>query len=153
MRSRVAFVGVFVLVSVAPANAQTHRPGKKVFETFCARCHGADGKGGDMGPPIALRLANLDDTATGDAHPQRPRQQGHAAQPMPPATRRRLVAHLRELQREAELVPVMRLTAAIPAAARSTGVVVNEGFADVQLRTDDNRVHLLRRRRRAVQRP
>ncbi len=30
--------------------------GRKVFESRCARCHGADGNGGEMGPPIVLRL-------------------------------------------------------------------------------------------------
>ena len=41
--------------------AQTIDPGRKSFETYCARCHGADGNGGEMGPPIALRLAERDD--------------------------------------------------------------------------------------------
>jgi mono/diheme cytochrome c family protein len=61
IRIVVALVGLLVLVGVAPSYAQAPVPGKKIFETFCARCHGADGKGGDMGPPIALRLPNLDD--------------------------------------------------------------------------------------------
>ena len=35
--------------------------GRKVFESRCARCHGADGNGGEMGPPITFRLIARDD--------------------------------------------------------------------------------------------
>jgi mono/diheme cytochrome c family protein len=31
-------------------------PGRKAFELRCGRCHGGDGKGGEMGPNILERL-------------------------------------------------------------------------------------------------
>ena len=145
MRSGVAVVGVLVLISVAPAYAQASDPGKKLFETFCARCHGADGKGGDMGPPIALRLPNFDDTQLATLIREGRIPKGMPPSPMPPAQRRRLIGFLRELQRDAEQKPVTRMTAQTTDGRTLAGVVANEGFSDVQLRTDDNRVHLLRR--------
>ena len=40
-------------------SAQDADPGRVLFEGRCARCHGADGNGGDMGPPIRRRLPAL----------------------------------------------------------------------------------------------
>jgi alcohol dehydrogenase (cytochrome c) len=151
MRSGVAAIGVLVLACAVAPVARAFRPtpdtesGKKTFETFCARCHGADARGGDMGPPIALRLSNLDDTELAALIRTGRINKGMPPTPMPLATRRRLIALLRGLQRDAEQVPVTRLTAHITDGRTLDGVVVNQGFADVQLRTDDGRVHLLRR--------
>src|SRR5450432_4166160 len=50
-----------VVVSGRGASAQAPDPGRKTFEQRCARCHGADGNGGEMGPAIAIRLSTLDD--------------------------------------------------------------------------------------------
>ena len=36
--------------------SQTADAGKKAFDSNCSRCHGADGNGGEMGPPILSRL-------------------------------------------------------------------------------------------------
>src|SRR5437773_338031 len=41
--------------------AQTADPGRKAFESRCVACHGADGNGGEMGPPIGLRVSARDD--------------------------------------------------------------------------------------------
>src|SRR5688572_20600540 len=59
---------IHVLVSAlalasAPAAAQPVEQGRKSFESRCARCHGADGNGGEMGPSITRRLPPLDRAA------------------------------------------------------------------------------------------
>jgi alcohol dehydrogenase (cytochrome c) len=137
-----------VLVALSAASsafAQTPAAGKRVFETVCARCHGADGKGGDMGPPIALRLANLDDKQLAalirDGRPTK----GMPPTPLTPVRSRGLVSHLRDLQRRAEFVPPRRLEAQLTDGTALAGIVLNEGYSDVQVRTDDNHVRLLRR--------
>src|SRR5262249_13856735 len=48
---------------VARASAQSLEAGRKSFEQRCARCHGGEGEGGEMGPAIGLRLRALDETA------------------------------------------------------------------------------------------
>jgi len=47
-----------VLLSTTLA-AQDADPGRVVFEGRCARCHGADGNGGELGPAIRGRLKEL----------------------------------------------------------------------------------------------
>src|SRR5271165_5328588 len=42
-----------LLLCTWPANGQENEPGKKLFVTRCASCHGADGGGGEFGPNIA----------------------------------------------------------------------------------------------------
>ncbi len=42
--------------TVAPANAQNVEPGRKVFASRCAACHGTEGGGGELGPSIVARI-------------------------------------------------------------------------------------------------
>lgn len=144
MRTGITAALALILTS-APAVAQTPAPGKRVFDTLCARCHGADGRGGDMGPAIAPRLGALDDAQLATLIRQGRIEKGMPPSPMTAAQRRSLIAFLRVMQRAAEARPATRLTAAITDGRALDGIVVNEGFADLQLRTDDQRVHLLRR--------
>jgi alcohol dehydrogenase (cytochrome c) len=146
MRTLVGMLVLLVFVAArAPLLAQTPASGMKVFETLCARCHGGDGQGGDTGPAIALRLANLDDKQLATLiHDGRPAK-GMPPNPLPVVRLRRLMAFLRELQRRAMETPVRRLTAQTTDGRTLTGILANEGFSDLQLRTGDDRVHLLRR--------
>src|SRR5262245_54999538 len=47
-----------LLLFAATLSAQDIDPGRLIFESRCARCHGADGSGGDMGPDIRARQAS-----------------------------------------------------------------------------------------------
>src|SRR6266851_1219918 len=55
---RTALAGLAVF---AAATAQANPPGKQVFETQCAVCHGADGNGGEFAPGIVIRLPQRTD--------------------------------------------------------------------------------------------
>ena len=72
-------VSVGVLVLTSGLIAQAAEPGQKTFETYCSRCHGADGNGGEMGPPIASRLAPRDDAQLDEVHPRWVAGEGDAA--------------------------------------------------------------------------
>jgi alcohol dehydrogenase (cytochrome c) len=139
------FVSSCLLFAVS-ASAQTP-PGRQLYETRCGRCHGGDGTGGESGPNIVQRI-----DARSDAELAQIVRGGRPASGMPgvdlsatemPA----LVAYLRTL------VPSSR--AARPVAVRRTvettdgrtidGRVLNEGLADLQLRTDDGQIRLLRK--------
>jgi alcohol dehydrogenase (cytochrome c) len=125
--------------------AQEPDPGRKAFESRCARCHGADGNGGEMGPAIVLRLTSRDDEQL-----TRLIREGLPARGMPPsdvaaAESAHLVKFLRTIQRRPETRPLRRLTLTTTTGATLEGDVLGEGFDDVQLRTADKRVHLLRR--------
>jgi alcohol dehydrogenase (cytochrome c) len=140
-------LGVVVLgtLGAVPAIAQPADAGKRTFDTVCSRCHGADGGGGDMGPPIGLRMAALDDAALSALIVNGRIERGMPPSPLPPADLRRLVSYLRVLQRDTKEQPPKRLSALLVDGRTLDGIVVNEGFHDVQLRTADDRLHLLRR--------
>jgi alcohol dehydrogenase (cytochrome c) len=120
-------------------------PGKRSFETRCSRCHAADGNGGDMGPSIVQRLAPLTNaqltTLIREGRPQRG---------MPPSVigateSASLVRYLRVLERRAADRPIIRMTVQTTDGRTLEGEVLGEGFDDLQLRTTDRKVHLLRR--------
>jgi alcohol dehydrogenase (cytochrome c) len=146
MFSNVTGLGLLALLCAAAFGApQDVDQGRKAFESRCARCHGADGNGGEMGPPIVLRISGRsDELLTKLVH------EGLPARGMPPSDIAMpemgdLVKFLRSIQRRPETRPLRRLSLRTTAGSTLDGDVLGEGFDDVQLRTDDKRVHLLRR--------
>jgi alcohol dehydrogenase (cytochrome c) len=137
------FLGLLCVALGLPA--QNVDPGRKAFEGRCARCHGADGNGGDMGPPIVMRLTTRDDaqlrTLIHEGLPAR----GMPPSDIPDAEMADLVKFLRSIQRRPESRPLRRLTLRTTTGTTLDGEVLGEGFEDLQLRTADKRVHLLRR--------
>lgn len=135
----------FVLIGLTLA-AQNVDAGRKSFETRCARCHGADGNGGEMGPPIALRLWNkTDEQLVNLVHEGLPARGMPPVIDVPDSELQELIKFLRTIQRQPEAAPVVRMNAALVGGRTLEGQVMGEGFNDVQLLTDDKRVHLLRR--------
>jgi alcohol dehydrogenase (cytochrome c) len=121
--------------------------GRQLFEARCGRCHGADGNGGDMGPPIASRLAARDDRQVAGLI-----RDGLPARGMPPSQvsdpeMADLLKTLRAIQRRATAAAVALPTRRLQTTENKMleGQVLGEGFDDVQLRTEDKQVHLLRR--------
>jgi alcohol dehydrogenase (cytochrome c) len=146
MHSCAGTAALITLLACAPAAlAQNVDPGRKEFESRCARCHGGDGNGGEMGPSIAMRLPTFDDKQLAQLI-----LGGIPAKGMPPnvvaeAELMTLVKFLRSIERRAADVPAVRMSVQTTDGRRLEGRVLGEGFDDLQLRSDDNRVHLLRR--------
>jgi alcohol dehydrogenase (cytochrome c) len=139
----VTFVAAFLLAASA-ASAQDVSAGRRTFETRCGRCHGADGTGTEMGPPIVQRLKARDDaqlaTLIHDGLPLR----GMPPNPMDEAELASLVRFLRSIQRDPDPEPEPRHFETVEGRAID-GVVLGEGLDDLQVRTTDGRVHLFRR--------
>jgi alcohol dehydrogenase (cytochrome c) len=119
--------------------------GRRTFEQRCARCHGADGRGGEMGPPIAPRL-----DALVAAQLRRLIHDGIPARGMPPNVlpddeADALIRFLRGLQRAADERPPVRVSLTLVDGASVAGDLLGQGFSDLQVRTEDGRVRLLRR--------
>jgi alcohol dehydrogenase (cytochrome c) len=138
---------LMVISGLLASTAQDVDRGRQPFEDRCARCHGADGNGGDMGPPIALRLAARDDQQLAGLI-----RDGLPARGMPPSRvsdpeMDDLLRFLRTIQRRGAAAPaaIRRLQLQTTAGKTLEGQVLGEGFDDVQLRTDDKHLHLLRR--------
>jgi alcohol dehydrogenase (cytochrome c) len=116
--------------------------GRLIFEKSCAKCHGSDAKGGEMGPNILVRLAQRDDNEL-----QTLFRNGSGG--MPPVhvsalEMPQLFRFLRSIQRRREM-PLEPLKAQLVDGTVLDGLVTGEGFDDLQLRTDDEHIHLLRR--------
>ena len=115
-------LGVLILATTAAtAAAQTTDAGRTVFESRCARCHGGDGNGGEMGPPIRERLTTRDaEQLTKLIH------EGIPLKGMPPSDlgepeTTALVAFLRSIERRPETAPVVRLQVQTTDGSRWTG--------------------------------
>jgi alcohol dehydrogenase (cytochrome c) len=153
MRSRVvvaaASVGMLAVVSSAwaqvQAAAQAKDVGQKTFETRCGVCHGGDGGGGEMGPPLAQRLRRLDDPqlikVIHDGIPNK----GMPPNPVKGPELDGLVKFLRVIALRVSDTPIVRKAVQMSSGATLEGQVLGEGVEDIQLRTDDKKVHLLRR--------
>jgi alcohol dehydrogenase (cytochrome c) len=136
-----------ILLGLAVQDAQKTDSGSKIFETSCAVCHGADGNGGDIGPAIGERLTAYDNQKlTNLIH------EGLPARGMPPSRiagpeLAALLIFLRAIEHRAAARANIGRRLKLHTAEGKTleGNVLGEGFDDVQLRTSDHHVHLLRR--------
>src|SRR5437773_2158056 len=141
-------ISIFVLGSLLAGCsllAQDIDPGRRLFENRCATCHGADGNGGPMGPPITSRLATREAQQLAALI-----REGLPARGMPPSQvadpeMAYLLKFLRTIQQRALGGPVVHMTVQTIDGKTLGGQVLGEGFEDLQLRTDDKRIHLLRR--------
>ena len=52
---------LIVPMGVVATQSQTHDAARKQFQTLCSRCHGNDGNGGEMGPPIVTGIVARSD--------------------------------------------------------------------------------------------
>src|SRR5262249_12703436 len=135
-----------LIVALVPAFAsgQDVAAGRRTFEARCGRCHGADGNGTEMGPPIVQRLKTRDDAQLAalihDGVPLR----GMPPNPMPDAEAAPLIRFLRTIQKDVEPAAPPRAFTTVDGRAIS-GVVTGEGIDDLQVRTADGRVRLLRK--------
>jgi alcohol dehydrogenase (cytochrome c) len=137
-------IAIVLVLSAAALPAQQDA-GQRIFETTCARCHGGDGNGGEMGPPILQRILEHDETQLVALI-----RRGLPGRGMPPTQvsdeeMPSLTRYLRRMARATQRPPAERITATIAGGKKLEGVVLNQGFDDVQIRTDAGKVHLLRR--------
>ncbi len=135
---------MLLLPAAAPAQ-DLIAAGRETFEHRCALCHGADANGGEFGPSIAGRIENLSDaqiqTTVNGGLPTRGMPAIGIADGDMPA----LIEFLRSVRpRPVGFEPYRRNTPLVDGKMLD-GMVLGEGVDDVQMRTDDHRVHLLRR--------
>ena len=142
-------LGIELLVIAATGSTawgQAPPAGKQIFDSRCARCHGPEGGGGELGPSIVRGIAsriNQDLSAfvtTGS--PGR----GMPAFPLSSEEMTPLVTFLRTLAPAPGRggPPEVRKTVTTTDKRTINGVVINENSLELQMRTDDGRVVLLR---------
>jgi alcohol dehydrogenase (cytochrome c) len=139
-----AGAAVCALAAMAAPRAQTSAPGKVQFERLCARCHGADARGGEMGPGIVSRLAlRTDDELAALVRDGLPAK-GMPGQAVPETDLRALVAFARTLRPGRADAPA-RLSVTMADGSAVHGVALNRTATDAQLLADGGDLHLLRR--------
>ena len=136
---------LFTLLAGSLASAQSAEPGRQVFVSRCAGCHGSDGNGGELGPAIATRLPSLtDDDLTSLV------RQGRSSAGMPAfpglndADVGVLIRYLRTLRPRSGTAPT-RMRVTLDDGRAIDGLVLNQSASDLQLLGDDRRIHLLRK--------
>lgn len=61
MQIRLPILTFFCLFLIWIGRTQAADTGRDGFENRCAKCHGGDGNGGELGPNIVARIPFLDD--------------------------------------------------------------------------------------------
>lgn len=140
---------VFAMLATSALFAQgSDSEGRGAYESRCSVCHGADGNGGEMGPPIARKLRNLDDARVKTVILGGLPTRGMPAFIIGDSEMSALIAHLRTLhpRRSSDEFQKYPLRAILTSGATLSGTVVAEGFTDLALVSEgDKRVHLLRK--------
>jgi alcohol dehydrogenase (cytochrome c) len=130
------------LVMTTIAFAQAPDAGRKLYESHCSACHGGDGNGGELGPGIVRRAANRTDQEVAALVRGGIPAAGMPAFKVTDEEMRTLIAYVRSLKPRGD-GPV-RMTVRTTDGRTLEGEVINSSYADLQLRTADQRVHLLR---------
>jgi len=147
---RILCLSLSFAFALSVVHAQSPDAGRRQFESRCARCHGGDATGGESGPAIVTQIA-----ARSDAQLAAFIREGSPAKGMPAFTASTLPDN--EMK---ELVPFLRSLAPMSRNAPATvvrrkvqttdgktieGQVLSEGMLDLQLRTGDKELRLLRK--------
>jgi alcohol dehydrogenase (cytochrome c) len=137
-------LGLILLMSLSAAAEESLTAGRETFEHRCALCHGSDGNGAEFGPGIVERISNFTDeriqnTVSGGLPTRGMPAISVGPQEMPP-----LVAYLRTLPPKRSFEPYPTHLQLVD-GRRLDGMVLAEGLHDVQIRTHDGTLRLLRR--------
>jgi len=133
-------IGLTALSSAAWAQNPS---GQEIFESHCATCHGADGNGGEHARGITQAVPNLDDPQLTTLMRGGLSARGMPAVIVSDAELSPLIAFIRTLKPRGGFEPY-RKNFAMTTGRPLEGLVLSEGPDDVQVRSDDNRIHLLR---------
>ena len=142
--TRVCSLLAAALLAAASSDAQTPESGRRQYDTLCSRCHGGDGRGGELGPAISTRLGSHTDRELAALIRQGLPGKGMPGVAVPDAAMRRLLAFVRTLG-SSEPDPPASITVKTTDGQVLEGHALNQTSHDLQLAAGDTRVHLLRR--------
>jgi len=133
-----------VIGSASRVDAQGVEPGRRVFASRCAACHGTEGGGGELGPSIVARIP-----VRTDPDLEAVIREGLSGAGMPAFANLTktestdLVAFLRTLRPRAG-TGVERKSVTLADGSSLAGLVLNQSAGEMQVLGDDRRTHLLR---------
>jgi alcohol dehydrogenase (cytochrome c) len=135
---------LLLLALTLPAAAQDAAAGRRHYDARCAACHGGDGNGGERAPGILDRLPARSDAQLAGLIRDGLPGAGMPGFPLAEAEMRELTAFLRSLRPRRFRPPVRARVETVEGAALE-GLVLNQSGWEMQLRSDDGRLHLLRK--------
>src|ERR1700688_4331724 len=141
---RLLFLAIF---SVTLTSAQAPNPGRQQYESRCSRCHGADATGGESGPNIVPQIGALTDADLSSFLRTGRPASGMPAFDLPAPDMGALVGYMRTLIPTARNQPptIVRKRITTTGGTSIEGRVLNEGMNELQVQSDDKRIHLLRK--------
>jgi len=125
-------------------SGESPESGRKTYMARCVNCHGSDGNGAEFGPAIVRRLARLDDDQIGQTILNGKPATGMPPFKLEPPEIHGLVTYLRTLKDTRAQRPPVRRRVVLTDGSTLEGEVINESRVDLQLRTADGRIALLR---------
>jgi alcohol dehydrogenase (cytochrome c) len=137
-------LALLFVVSFAAYGQEPVSEGQKTFEGNCSGCHGADGNGGELGPSIAMRVPALSDAQVRTTVLEGLPMRGMPAHALTDAELTPLIAFLRTIRLRNDGFKPYHANVALVSGGTLDGIIVAESFADAQLRSDDQQIHLLR---------
>ena len=138
---------LFLLAASASIALAQSPDGRAAFQSRCSGCHGTDGNGGEHAPSILPTLATRNDEELGlIIRDGVPRKGMPAFKQLPETETRALVGFMRTLQqrRRRRGMPE-RLKVRLTDGSEIEGLALGRTGRELQLRTDDQRIHLLRK--------
>ena len=142
---RPSVVLLSALFATSAAAAQNPDPGRVIYASRCASCHGTNGEGGELGPSITMRVpARTDADLAALFREGLPMAGMPAFAALTETEVRDLIQFLRALRPREGSAPA-RANLALTTGTTLQGVVLNQGTDDVQVLGDDRKIHLLRR--------
>jgi alcohol dehydrogenase (cytochrome c) len=141
---RVSIVLWFALLASSANAAQSPDPGRVVYASRCAGCHGSNGDGGELGPSITMRVpARTDEDLATLFREGLPLAEMPAFPGLTDTEMRDLIRFLRALRPGEGSGPV-RTKIPLTTGGSLEGLILNQGSDDLQLLGDDRKIHLLR---------
>ena len=139
----------FAALQAVPAVAWAQSPeGRTTFQSLCSGCHGTDGNGGEHAPSILTSLATKnDEELTRIVREGVPRKGMPAFKQIGDADMRTLVAFMRTMgqRRGGRRGMPVRQSVTLTDGTKLDGFALGRTGRELQLRTDDQRIHLLRK--------
>jgi alcohol dehydrogenase (cytochrome c) len=138
---------LFLLICLTPTAlpAQTGDAVRTQFDGHCAGCHGKEGNGGELGPAIAMRLPNYNDGELAELIHSGLPNSGMPATNLNDGDTRSLISFLRSLRPSGDDAVPARTKVTLSHGRTLEGRVLNRSSQDMQLVSDDFRIHLLRK--------
>ncbi|HEY2844566.1 MAG TPA: PQQ-dependent dehydrogenase, methanol/ethanol family [Bryobacteraceae bacterium] len=131
-------------IAAGSAHAQGLDAGRAEFENRCAKCHGGDGNGGELGPAIVLRLPGRNDQDVAALLRSGIPNAGMPAFNLSGTETQQLISYLRSLRPRAGTVGPAQATIQTVDGRTLSGVALNRTAEEMQL-LSGGRVYLLRK--------